>query len=169
MISDVDEIPNPEKIKENRLQENVFVFQQRMYYYYLNCLEVEPFDHAMCKWWYGTVMTPYHDFPGGNRLRMMREVSKFRKTRVLEDAGWHFSYLGGTDRIIQKLESFAHAEFNKNDYKDPQKIKQLIESGKGIFGQEMQCVFKDIDESFPVYVQNNRSKLKNYIFEQPSS
>lgn len=44
-------------------------------------------------------------------------------------------------------------------------IKELIESGRSIFGQDIQCLFKEIDQSFPEYIQNNQASLKQYIFE----
>jgi beta-1,4-mannosyl-glycoprotein beta-1,4-N-acetylglucosaminyltransferase len=167
MISDVDEIPHPGKIDMNRNLGRTGVFQQRMYYYYLNCLEVEPSDHSLNKWWYGTVMAPYRHFKTGNKLRVLREIHKFRDNHIIEDAGWHFSFLGGTEKIIQKLESFAHTEFNKNDIKDAHKIKNLIESGKDILGRNIQFVYKDIDGSFPLYVRNNIAKLSEYILDKP--
>jgi beta-1,4-mannosyl-glycoprotein beta-1,4-N-acetylglucosaminyltransferase len=167
IISDIDEIPNPRKIEENRNLKSYGVFQQRMYYYYLNCLEVEPSNHSLKKWWYGPVMTPFSNFKTGNKLRIQREINKFTNGTVIEDAGWHFSYLGGVERIIHKIESYAHTEYNSEDFKNPAKIKELIESGKSIFGRDTQCIFTEINSEFPVYIQNNKEKFKKFIFEKP--
>jgi beta-1,4-mannosyl-glycoprotein beta-1,4-N-acetylglucosaminyltransferase len=51
----------------------------------------------------------------------------------LQNAGWHFSYLGGLEKIRTKIESFAHTEFNRDDIKSEENIIEAIENGIDIF------------------------------------
>jgi beta-1,4-mannosyl-glycoprotein beta-1,4-N-acetylglucosaminyltransferase len=60
LISDLDEIPRPEKIREYRDTQGIKVFEQSMFYYFLNYLNVtDPI------WPQGTKMLSYHDFRTG--------------------------------------------------------------------------------------------------------
>ena len=50
-----------------------------------------------------------------------------------EGGGWHFSYFGDEDFIIDKIQSFSHQEYNLPEYKDPERIRQAIREGKDVF------------------------------------
>ena len=52
---------------------------------------------------------------------------------VIKKAGWHFSYLGGLEKIKEKIRSFAHTEFNKEEYLNDENILKAMEEGKDIF------------------------------------
>lgn len=67
---------------------------------------------------------------------------------LIEDAGWHFSFFGGVDKIRHKIESFAHTEFDTEEYKDYQKILQRIEDGIDPFDR-FPLKYCEIDDSFP--------------------
>lgn len=187
MISDVDEIPRPEKIKEAANMKGTRVFRQRMYYYYLNCVNATALGDQQY-FWNGTVMINYEDL---NRpIQEFREAgvmllakfnpsfirriyyswflyrkvySKGFNVRFISDAGWHFSYLGGVEKIIQKLEAFAHEEYNKPEYKDPQRIEKAIANGEDIFGRWFRYRFVPIDDSWPTYIQSKRDFFSKLI------
>jgi beta-1,4-mannosyl-glycoprotein beta-1,4-N-acetylglucosaminyltransferase len=165
ILSDVDEIPKPDVLKRHRPVNGVHVFQQRIYHYYINCLEVDKNNRTNPSWWYGSVMVPFKEFTSAKKLRFLREVEKYKGSKILPDAGWHFTSMGGAKRIIEKLESFAHAEFNNADFKNEAKIMTLIESGQSVFGVDIECEFTEIDNSFPFYIQKNKERLKDHIFE----
>lgn len=67
--------------------------------------------------------------------------------------------------IIKKLEAFAHAEYNKAEYKDPAKIEQALDEGRDIFERDFKYKFLPIDNSFPTYIVKNKEKYKNLIRE----
>jgi beta-1,4-mannosyl-glycoprotein beta-1,4-N-acetylglucosaminyltransferase len=187
MISDVDEIPRPEKIEAAAILNGTRVFRQRMYYYYINCINATEVGTEKY-FWNGTVMVNYEDINrpiqeyreagvmllarfNPSLIRRMyyswflyRKVySKGFKVRFIQDAGWHFSYLGGVEKIIQKLEAFAHQEYNKPEYKDPERIKNAIANGDDIFGRWFRYRFIPIDESWPAYIRANLSSFSNLI------
>lgn len=163
IFSDVDEIPKPALLNQNKENLGVTIFQQRLYHYYLNCLQVELTQPDQPAWWYGSVMTRYQNFSTVKKLRVLREINKYKGNNVVADAGWHFTSLGGVEKIIYKMESFGHDEFNKDEFKNPSRIRQLIENGKSVFGQNIQCRFQEIDETFPEYIRTNENKLKEFI------
>jgi beta-1,4-mannosyl-glycoprotein beta-1,4-N-acetylglucosaminyltransferase len=47
--------------------------------------------------------------------------------------GYHFSYLGGPDKVKTKIESFAHTEFNRPDITSDENILNAINNGQDIF------------------------------------
>jgi len=54
IVSDIDEIPNPETIKENLTDNRWVTFKQKLYYYYVNC-------EQNCEW-NGPIMASYGTF-----------------------------------------------------------------------------------------------------------
>ncbi|MBP6313104.1 MAG: hypothetical protein KA408_12590, partial [Flavobacteriales bacterium] len=85
------------------------------------------------------------------------------KATHIPNGGWHFSYLGGVDRIIQKIESFAHAEYNEPKYKDRAALEKAIAAGEDIFGRDFQYASIPIDSTFPQYIQHNKARFPHLI------
>ena len=83
---------------------------------------------------------------------------------VTHNAGWHFSYLGGAEGIKTKLESFSHSEYDTDHYKDAQRIEQAISTGGDLFGRlDHEFEYVRIDETFPKYLVDNKSKYRRHI------
>lgn len=83
---------------------------------------------------------------------------------ALEDAGWHFSYLGGVDQIKEKLAAYSHAENDTDKVKKA--LARNIAEGNDIFGRpDHQFMYVPIDKSFPEYLIANQDKYKVLIHE----
>ncbi len=176
MISDVDEIPRPESIvhfipsKYKRAD-----FEQYMYAYFLNNrweVQGEPVI------WIGTKITTYQNFKSFFSYSMeylrnykssglLRGINRmlFNKLMVQKIVlgGWHFTWMAGIDKIIQKLESFAHQEFNKPEFKNPEKIRELIQSGKDVLFPERKYQAQVLDIQFPEYLFENNERFREYL------
>ena len=124
IISDVDEIPSKESILRYRIKNGIMALSQKMCYYYLNCSHNEP-------WNMGKVM-PYSMLT--ETLSNFRWFNK-KSYPLLENAGWHFSYMGGVKRVKEKIESFSHQEFNSSEYTAEEILAKRIENGEDIFGR----------------------------------
>jgi beta-1,4-mannosyl-glycoprotein beta-1,4-N-acetylglucosaminyltransferase len=184
LISDADEIPAPNKILEYKNKNGIKIFRQRMYYYYINCSNASNGDSYR---WNGTIMLNYKDMmkPQDYRNIGIKTTILFHpkliyktygyfwklyhldikgiKIRFIKDGGWHFSYLGGVETIIKKLEAFAHTEYNKEKYKDAKAIEIAIEKGDDIFGREFSYHFVQLDNTFPLYILENLDKYSHLI------
>ena len=66
-------------------------------------------------------------------------------------------------KIIKKIKSFSHGEFNKEEYVDLNTIEDKILSQKDIFGRGFQLKKVNLDHSFPKYILNNKTLLKKWI------
>ncbi len=150
LFSDCDEIPNPELLKTIDTifdKTNFYSFSQDMYYYYFNVLK----EHD----WKGTRIGRYKDLKdySYNELRA-------QKLPTLSNGGWHFSYMGGVEKIKTKIESFSAQELN-NSYV----ISSISDNmNKGIdpfFRSQLTKV--EIDNTYPKYLLDNLDKYKEMI------
>lgn len=177
IFSDLDEIPNPEKVKEilqNFDPAKIYHFAQRMFYCYLNMEEVS-----------GNLLSYAGEFPGvkkkqwiGSKLcsfRLLREQNlqlgelRFPERKEIgirvSDGGWHFGYMGGhgeknaKKRVAEKVKSAAHQEFNKAEILSG--VVDNIKDGKDIFGRNASFRLVEIDDTYPEYLRNH---LPEYDF-----
>ncbi|MEN0060226.1 MAG: N-acetylglucosaminyltransferase [Bdellovibrio sp.] len=168
IVSDVDEIPRPELVQQYAHHPGIKVFQQKLYYYYLNCFiksypEPIPLVDGYMPW-YGTVMLNFSDIESIKKTRLYRENRQSKEhITIVPNGGWHFSYLGGAKKVIEKIEAYAHKEHNREEFKDPKKVEEIIRRGGSLYGQNLDSEFVPVDESFPLYIRDNRERLAELI------
>ncbi len=162
IISDVDEIPNLSNISSN-LKNKYTIFEQKMSYYKLNLF------NTTFPIWFGSKMCKkkYLKSPQWLRNQKVKKYSfiKFYKIKwnYIKNGGWHFSFLMSPEEIQEKIKSFAHAEFNNDNFTNLQKIKYSIKNGIDLFDRKMNYMKVELDNSFPDYILNNKIKFKNWI------
>ena len=132
LVGDLDEIPDPRAVTALKQSDiiidgvnNVISFSMLFHYYYMNC-QMEGYDRL----WNGTAacFADYFKSKGPQHLRDNRN----HFTRI-PNSGYHFSYLGGPDKVKTKIESFAHTEFNRPDITSDDNIINAINNGQDIF------------------------------------
>ena len=67
---------------------------------------------------------------------------------VIPDGGWHFSFFGESDKIRNKIESFAHTEYDSEEYKNSEAILYRIENGIDPFDR-FPLKYCWVDDSYP--------------------
>ena len=113
----------------NILEYGPLVLNQKFYYYYMNCECNEP--------WYGTVVCLFKNISNPQLLRNQRNRLPF-----IKNAGWHFSYLGGKDRILEKLNAIVEGGLIKKNpllskgYSLDELVEYCIDNGIDLFGRE---------------------------------
>lgn len=157
-LSDVDEIVSRLQwlyLLKRMEKELVIGVWLRMFYYSIN-LELISHPWAMPKMLKGSVLTEANI--SGNTLRCSPAavITPF-------PCGWHFSYLQNIDGIIQKISSLAHQENNTEEFKDPARIKRLINEKKDLFGREMKFEVVTVDDTWPIEMLN-LDKWKPFTF-----
>jgi beta-1,4-mannosyl-glycoprotein beta-1,4-N-acetylglucosaminyltransferase len=130
-LSDVDEIISRHcwDYLLNRMQnENMIGVWLRMFYYFVN---LELIDHpwALAKLIKAKVFLDAD--VSGNEIR----CSPAAITTPFP-CGWHFSYFGGANQIINKLKSFSHQEFVNNDIIDEKNIKYKIQNSLDVLNRD---------------------------------
>jgi beta-1,4-mannosyl-glycoprotein beta-1,4-N-acetylglucosaminyltransferase len=109
-ISDVDEIWNPNRDFEIE-SDKIYVFKQKPYIYFLNNQSNEHWHN-----WTGTIVSRFKTIKNLS-INDARTHGKLKRY-VVNRGGWHFSFQGGRNVIIEKLDSYGHQEFNTLEIKD---------------------------------------------------
>ena len=162
IISDADEIPNLKNIK-NIEKKKFTAFKQSNYCYKINMRNITFPD------WYGSKLCKKKHLKSPQWLRNQKVknysfLNIFKiNWNIIENGGWHFSFLMYPEEIKKKIKSFAHEEFNKDQFLDVAKITKSIAEGKDLFNREQKYSKIDLDKSFPKYVFDNEFKLKDWI------
>jgi beta-1,4-mannosyl-glycoprotein beta-1,4-N-acetylglucosaminyltransferase len=158
LIGDLDEIPLPEAIERlKQIPYNAFPISLSLlfHYYYMNCQNVG-FERE----WNGTVAVKGKLFK--NDLPQTFRDNRNVYQRFL-NAGYHWSYLGGVEKIRNKIESFAHTEFNRPEILSEENIVRSIENGEDIFNRPgVKYKFVGLEE-YPEKVRNLMSKYSMFI------
>ncbi len=152
IISDVDEIPKANTVKNiiNKINKPL-VFEQTLSYYHLN---------NTGKKWYGSIISKKKDFNTPQIIRDQR--NSFNK---IINGGWHFSWIGNSNNLIYKLDSFSHQELNTEYYKDKNKFDLDIENGIDfVYRTDFEFKITPFDIcDLPDYVKCNKEKYKHII------
>jgi beta-1,4-mannosyl-glycoprotein beta-1,4-N-acetylglucosaminyltransferase len=67
---------------------------------------------------------------------------------VIPDGGWHFSFFAESDKIRDKIESFAHTEYDSDQYKNNEAVLYRIENGIDPFDR-FPLKYCWVDDSYP--------------------
>ena len=175
MISDVDEIPRPEAIALfNPTQFKRGDFEQDAYAYYLNNRCQQNGENVL---WYGSKITTYnhfqHFFKCAESVRsfkikgvlgfIYRKLLKKQSIQIIQHGGWHFTWIASIEKIILKIESYAHQEYNRPEYKDPIVIQAKIAAGEDILNPHSRCERQALDGQFPVVLIKNTAKYAAWL------
>ena len=179
LISDLDEIPNLEKVNFKEIKKKIVLFKQEMMYYKFN-LKLENFI------WIGTKSCKFKDLQSPQWLRDVKSndykwwrfdcwfsKKKYQNMEFVENGGWHFSYLKTPEGIEKKLKSYLHhIDYDQNPL-GLEKIKEIMENKKTIYNLKVdqkenrfgnQNKLQKVDSNkLPLYIQNNLDKFANWI------
>ncbi len=129
------------------------MFDQALSYYYVNCQGDLP--------WQGTRMARFEDITTLQELRAGAGV-------VVAHGDWHFSFLGGAERIREKIGAYAHTELDRPEYTDPAHVAACMAEGRDMFGRNIAFRCVALDETFPRYLLRNREKFSHLIAPLPA-
>ena len=181
LLSDVDEIPNLEKINFKDLNNQILMFEQDIFYYKLN--RYLPnfiwFGTKACKkkkllnpqWLRNIKSNKYHFY----RLDTIFSNTKYINKNYIKNGGWHFSNLKTASDIELKLKSYLHHYDYGFEDLGINKINELIQSNKTIYDMLTDKTSKKYGDDkrknlekyeikkLPSYIQNNLKKYKDWI------
>lgn len=157
LISDCDEIPKAEAIRNYRPESGINAVEMDLYYYRLDLKATDP--------WYWTRILPWPIMKNMTPCQVRYVDNYDKQSQIIHNGGWHFSYLGDLDFIIEKISSTAHQEYNTDLYKNRERLKKLVAEGKDIYDRPLQYEFVAItSDSHPKYIYENLGgKYAKYI------
>ena len=180
LISDLDEIIAPEAIKEAiKRIDNVkpikkFVqYNMRYYLNLINCNEPLWFHPEMCTYknfknCMDNVSFNYSTFCP-KEVNLKTTATKIRMCmkccELIPNGGWHFSFMGGAQKIIYKFENYSHQEYKPHIEGIMRGVAQEL---KNVNSTNTAAGSRALSYSIlPEYLQNNIEKYKDYISETP--
>lgn len=159
LINDLDEIPNPkmvEFLRDNFESEFTYAFEMTVHQYYLNNQNLGE-----------GVWTKAKACSVGEYRRSGFNATALRlnsNSLYVPNGGWHWTYIGNTEFIKNKIEAFAHTEFNNDQIKS--NLDLNFENNIDTLGRGYELKLVDIDSNFyPEYIRNNKDKYSKYIKE----
>lgn len=113
LISDLDEIPDPNKLNEfvNSIPEEDYGFQLQKW-----C--IWDFDRFHNGLWPGTAGIRWKTLQKTTPQEIRKNRYSDFKHHTSEPFGWHCSWFGGIDSVMDKLRSFAHQELREMPKED---------------------------------------------------
>ena len=171
LISDLDEIPNPEKLVNFKKEMRYSAFKQKHFYYKLN---LQSLNHP---YWYGSRICVKKFLKSPQWLRSLKfkkrpfwRMDKFRLNNIIEDGGWHFCNLKNPEELLYKYQNLCETndpyifkEKIDEKYLEIEEISKRIENGEDIIGRDDSFKKVDINYKFPNYILQNKIKYKDWI------
>ena len=168
IVLDLDEIPDLTQIDLLSIDDNIYAFKQINTMYKFNLVrDYNRIGSKLCK--YKKMKSPQWL----RSLKVNKRYSYFRidkllsnnytyNFKIIKKGGWHFGWIRDINEIINKLESFAHTEFNNSKFKNYKFINQCIKENLN---------FLDVNEKLekieinllPEYLVINNEKFKKYL------
>jgi hypothetical protein len=94
-----------------------------MYYYNLHCRVVEGSN------WHGIKLLSIHAYRTIQlTFQQMRLYEHSHDVPIIQKSGWHLSYFGDVDFIINKISNFSHQEYNNETFLNKDKLKYNIDN-----------------------------------------
>ena len=158
LISDADEIPNFDTINSSKIKKFALL-RQKNFYYKINLQSENE--------WLGTGICYKKYLKSPQWLRNKRFLRRgflrrlFFKTQIINDGGWHFSFLKTPEDIIKKMNAYGHGELAFKT--DKQKIENSIKSKEFFINPKIKLRKVSIDKTYPNYIKNNLSMFKSWI------
>ena len=152
ITSDADEIVNPLLLQDLEWfnPSNHYVAECRAFYYKLNFLYQED--------WMGSRLCTWKHLKNTTIDQHRQDHENAHK---IQDAGWHFSFLGNAENFKLKLASYEHTENNTDTV--TRNAEEKIESGLDPLGRGQTYKAVPIDDSYPDYITRNQDKYTEFI------
>ena len=179
LISDVDEIPNLERLDLSKINEKIVLFKQDMFYYRFN-LKLPNLDWTGTKGcrkkflkspqWLRNIKDKKYAF---YRLDTFFSDTKYVDIKIILNGGWHFSNLKTASEIEHKLKSYLHhREFDINPM-TVDEINNLIKNKQAIYDLKVDKRVNKIGDGsklekyptdkLPKFLQDNLNNYKEWI------
>ena len=170
ILSDEDEIPRPERISEFNYEKYKYgYFLQNMYYYKINIHSKT--QGKNCSWPGSRLCLKknlksfswFKHLKSKNAKKPFWKIFKEKSIQLIDDGGWHFTYLMSYKDIADKIKSSAHYGENRPQYTDIELIKKRVENLKDPFDRNFLLEKIKIDKTYPEFILKNINLFQEWI------
>ena len=178
LISDVDEIPKLEGIKQ-KIKKKIICFNQNLYCYKFNL------SYPNTRWvgtkgtlkknlitpqWLRDVKDRRYPFW---RIDIMFNKMKYSNIQFIDNGGWHFTNLRNPKELELKLNNFGHHAEYKESGKNINDLEKMIKENRAVYDYssdmrknkwsgEKKLIKTNVSE-LPTYIKENLEKYKDWI------
>jgi len=179
LISDLDEIPNMDKVDLSNIDNKILIFEQKMFYYKLN-LFYEDYT------WLGTKGVKKKKFVSPQWLRNIKgknypkwrldtffSKKKYSNIHFVKNGGWHFTCLRTAKELEKKLLNFAHHYEYEESGLTIENLKKLISEKRVMYDHNVdqrgykwsgKSILKNLDVGLlPQHVASNLEKYSDWL------
>ena len=166
MFSDPDEIPNPKILTNLQLKKKYAIFLQKHFVYKFNLYNY--YDSP----WEGTRVCKYGNLKSVDYMRqkvLSKNLKKWwrpdkeKNIELIVNGGWHFKDIFTPEELSIKLKTFAHKEFDTEEFTNVEIIRKKISLKKDLYNKDQIYSKVEINDDFPEYILNNMDKLSEFI------
>ena len=180
MVSDCDEIPNLKNFDLKKINNEIILFKQKIFYYKFNLLHenVDWYGTKACKKkelqsfeWLKNIKNKKYSFW---RLDTLLSNNKYINVNIINDGGWHFTNIKNFKDVHYKLLNYGeHNEFEKSGLTISD-INELIKNKELYFNHTLdktdpnkyssKIKLKKVqDNVLPKFLLNNRSGYSEWF------
>ena len=166
-FSDPDEIINPNKLENFKLDKKYGIFMQKCFNYKFNLFN--PHESP----WEGTRVCKKKNLGSINFMRQKIKsknlsykffrIDKEKDIQIFDDGGWHFNNILSPEEISLKLKTFAHSEFSGKKFSSIKVIEDKIKKKLDLFGRNHKYFKIEIDFTYPKPIRDNKKKFIEFI------
>jgi beta-1,4-mannosyl-glycoprotein beta-1,4-N-acetylglucosaminyltransferase len=153
IVSDVDEILNKNAFSIMRDHDGYFQIVMKMYQFFMNyVVDGQRWNKPYAASW--DLIQKIKDL---SRVRTSQEetYAMFReRAHRIEPGGWHFTFLGGAERVREKISAYSHTESYIARLLAPGQAERSIETGYSVGGRDL-ARYTELDGSYPKAVTDN--------------
>jgi beta-1,4-mannosyl-glycoprotein beta-1,4-N-acetylglucosaminyltransferase len=153
IVGDCDEIPDPNRVRQladlSPAIDSV-KFELSMYYYDLNHRVAQGWAIGAARW--GLEQDP-------NRIRVCAN-----QPQIVWHGGWHLSYFGGAQAVVEKVDAFMHHgdPVIRDLPRDPVYVAGKIAAGVDLYGRDGFKIERvPLSDTLPRYILDNLEHYKS--------
>ena len=179
LISDLDEIPNLNNLNSSKINNNILIFEQDLFYYKFNLL----YRNFV---WHGTKGIKKKNFISPQWLRNIKgkkyakwrldvlfSKKKYSNLLFIENGGWHFTCLKTPEELEKKLLNFAHHYEYEQSGLAIKDLKKMMEEKRVMYDHTIDQksykwsgkskLIKIENDFLPKYINSNLSKYQEWL------
>ena len=158
ILGAADEIPRKETIEnlKNLDLDKIWYIQQTWFYFYLDTRYYN--EHGNNSLWVGNCISKKKNLIN-NLYPIFME--RYHTHNIIPNSGWHFSFMGNSEHVLKKINSYAHNEYKHLTLEN---IEDFLGNLSDPLGRSnMKFLGYEKIESLPNFVKSNIVKFKKYL------
>ena len=173
LVSDVDEIIRRPAVEAASSRAAFCYLTLDLFYFYANWRATSPNGRL----WTKAYALPYAAIAALECLSQPRERDALEYLRdqaldparaIVDHAGWHFSWTGGPQRLVAKMDAFSHGEDAMQRWNDADALAEAIANQRFFYdGEALENL--NLSVGFPSFLRDNERRFQGLGLVSPNA